>query len=56
MGIYPTDIPRCWLGYLHTHRIYDNLLVADKLLKHNRYDYTKQTNVETNSIRITLQK
>ena len=35
VGVYPTDIPRCWLGYLPTHRIYDNLLVTDKLLKHN---------------------
>lgn len=35
VGVSPTDIPRCWLGYLPSYRNYYNLLVTDKSLKLN---------------------
>lgn len=44
MGVSPTSIPRRRLGYLPTHRIYDNLLVTDKLLKYH-YETSKQCHI-----------
>ena len=44
MGIYPTDIPRCWLGNQPCIYPNDNLLVTDKSLKNSTDMATQKSN------------